>query len=65
MVIQLSDVRIRHLGYRHEVYAARNKDERNMRMLLQELEAKPDNARLLYYVIQQHSHSAATPTHWS
>jgi glycosyltransferase involved in cell wall biosynthesis len=54
MVIQLSDVRIRHLGYRHEVYAARNKDERNMRMLLQELDADPDNARLLYYVIQQH-----------
>src|SRR5262249_14592589 len=53
-VLYLQEARILHLGYEPSLYAARNKDERNMRLLLGDLEHQPDSARLLYYVAQQH-----------
>jgi tetratricopeptide (TPR) repeat protein len=54
LVMMLPMVRVIHLGYEPEIYAARRKDERNMRLLEAEIADDPDNARLLYYVMQQH-----------
>lgn len=54
IVMQAPMVRLLHYGYEPEVYRARGKDERNMRLLEQELEQNPDSARLMYYVLQQH-----------
>jgi tetratricopeptide (TPR) repeat protein len=50
----LPAVRIFHYGYDPEVYAARAKDVRNMRLLEVELARNPENARALYYLGQQH-----------
>jgi glycosyltransferase involved in cell wall biosynthesis len=53
-ITHVPDLRIIHHGYEPDLYAARNKDQRNMRLLEQELEVQPHDARLLYYVAQQH-----------
>jgi tetratricopeptide (TPR) repeat protein len=53
-ITHVPDLRIIHHGYEPELYTARNKDQRNMRLLEQELEAQPNDARLLYYLAQQH-----------
>lgn len=54
LVMLLPMVRLIHLGYEPAVYIARRKDERNMQLLEAELAQRPDDARLLYYIMQQH-----------
>jgi glycosyltransferase involved in cell wall biosynthesis len=48
------DLRIVHYGYDSAVYAARGKDERNTRLLVQEAARHPDDPRPLFFLAQQH-----------
>jgi glycosyltransferase involved in cell wall biosynthesis len=48
------DLSIVHYGYDADVYAARGKDARNIRLLEAELQRNPDQAQLYYYLAQQH-----------
>jgi tetratricopeptide (TPR) repeat protein len=47
-------IRVIHYGYDPAVYAAKAKDERNMRLLELEIERHPENIRMLYHLGQQH-----------
>ena len=47
-------IRVAHYGYDPEVYAARAKDERNMQLLEAAHERDPHEARLVFYLGQQH-----------
>lgn len=52
--VQIADnLRIFHYGYDPAVYAARDKDARNMRLLQNALEKHPDDARILFHLGQQ------------
>ena len=53
-VMFLPEVRVFHYGYDPEVYVARDKDARNLRMLEAALLHEGENARLLYHLGQQH-----------
>src|ERR1700716_1274393 len=53
--IPLDTVRVVHYGYDPSVYADRDKDARNTRLLEQEFERQPDDARTLYFLGQQHA----------
>ena len=48
------EIRLFHYGYDPEVYVARAKDERNLRLLELALEREPHNPRVLYHLGQQH-----------
>lgn len=47
-------IRIFHYGYDPVIYAKREKDHRNLRLLEVEYARNPENARTLYYLGQQH-----------
>lgn len=63
--IALDTVRIIHYGYDRSVYAERGKDARNRRLLEQEFQRHPEDARTLYFLGQQHAamrrHAEAIP----
>lgn len=51
--IDFSDqIKIRHDGYSEEVWNAKNKEERNTELLLEELKEDPTNSDLYYYLMQ-------------
>jgi glycosyltransferase involved in cell wall biosynthesis len=50
----VAELRVIHYGYDPEIYSARDKHERNIRLLEAELEHDPENARVLYYIAQQY-----------
>ena len=52
--IAMDSVRIVHFGYDRAIYAARGKDERNTRLLEQEIARNPNDARTLFFLGQQH-----------
>lgn len=43
------DIRIQHTGYRQEIYAAKNKAQRNLKLLQQQLAEEPDQPQWLFY----------------
>jgi hypothetical protein len=47
-------VSIVHCGYDPQLYVARHKDERNMGLLLKQLEDKPDDRFIVYKLALQH-----------
>jgi glycosyltransferase involved in cell wall biosynthesis len=49
-----SDLRIFHYGYDPGIYLARSKDARNMHLLERAYALDPENARLTYFLGQQH-----------
>jgi tetratricopeptide (TPR) repeat protein len=53
--IALDRVRIVHYGYDSTVYVERGKDARNTRLLEQEIQRHPEDARTLYFLGQQHA----------
>lgn len=53
--IALDRVRIVHLGYDSTIYAERGKDARNTRLLEQEFQLHPEDARTLFFLGQQHA----------
>lgn len=48
----LDQIKIRHDGYSEEVWKAKNKEERNTELLLEELKEDPTNSDLYYYLMQ-------------
>jgi glycosyltransferase involved in cell wall biosynthesis len=53
-VVFAPEVRIFHYGYDPDLYIARDKDARNLRLLQLALSQEPNNPRLLFHLGQQH-----------
>jgi glycosyltransferase involved in cell wall biosynthesis len=52
--VSVNDLRVIHYGYDSGVYAARRKDERNIRLLERQAAEHPHDPRPLYFLTQQH-----------
>ena len=50
----VDELRVTHFGYDSTIYAERNKDQRNTELLERQLAQHPDDARVLFFLAQQH-----------